>query len=468
MPYTLYNAYVVQSNFFVILGLVVTNHLATIFDFKLLLLLLNWFWFQIAEITLIGICCYNMYSVSSDLFEPYFANIQIPYGEYLFAPGPIVTIVFRLFHLILSSILPNRVRSAAPATLTTSATTAVPQKQDSVTNVNSVFNSFLSSNNATTPQPTSAIFNSTTTGISTAPQPTSSIFNSTTTGISAAPQPTSSLVNATNSSNNSSLSSFFGSINNDNETQQQQQFGVINNKYIIQPQLASSINLTAQSTSQSNFISGRPIPKLKYTPCIKPPLEPSAHRERLLWYLSPTPEVVEDFRIEQVLGFQKHWHSFSDRHSRTQYDNLTAALLKYIFTPLSNSIETIDKKLAPKQTIATCPPGMVALSYLMPEFNQDTVFTIGEVLKFLTLNGHSSTESIQYVGERVKELASNKKMAAYTYTPKITGMPTDSDIIMHVFNTYLNMKEPYAIPPLVPAEIDLFKFLLIFVYMTPE
>lgn len=42
------------------------------------------------------------------------------------------------------------------------------------------------------------------------------------------------------------------------------------------------------------------LPKLKYTPCLKPPLRPAVHRERLLWYLSPTPEVIEDFKIEQV------------------------------------------------------------------------------------------------------------------------------------------------------------------------
>jgi hypothetical protein len=52
--------------------------------------------------------------------------------------------------------------------------------------------------------------------------------------------------------------------------------------------------------------SGAPItkqqtlPKLRYTPCVQPPLQPTTHRERLLWFLSPTPEIVDDFRIEQV------------------------------------------------------------------------------------------------------------------------------------------------------------------------
>jgi hypothetical protein len=51
---------------------------------------------------------------------------------------------------------------------------------------------------------------------------------------------------------------------------------------------------TTTMTKKTNEI------KLRYTPCIKPPLKPTAHRERLLWYLSPTKEVVDDFRIEQV------------------------------------------------------------------------------------------------------------------------------------------------------------------------
>lgn len=52
----------------------------------------------------------------------------------------------------------------------------------------------------------------------------------------------------------------------------------------------SGIPITKQQT----------LPKLRYTPCVQPPLQPTTHRERLLWFLSPTPEIVDDFRIEQV------------------------------------------------------------------------------------------------------------------------------------------------------------------------
>lgn len=53
---------------------------------------------------------------------------------------------------------------------------------------------------------------------------------------------------------------------------------------------SSGIPVTKQQT----------FPTLKHTPCIQPPLQPTSHRERLLWFLSPTPEIVDDFRIEQV------------------------------------------------------------------------------------------------------------------------------------------------------------------------
>jgi hypothetical protein len=49
------------------------------------------------------------------------------------------------------------------------------------------------------------------------------------------------------------------------------------------------------------------------------------------------------------------------------------------------------------------------------------------------------------------ELSSNNKMAAYRFRPKADNMPADSEIIMHIFKYYLRLREPYAIPPLVPV-----------------
>jgi hypothetical protein len=51
-------------------------------------------------------------------------------------------------------------------------------------------------------------------------------------------------------------------------------------------------------------------------------------------------------------------------------------------------------------------------------------------------------------------------MAAFRFTPKVNGMPTDADIIMHIFKYYLSIREPYAIPPLIPVSLYCIKILL--------
>lgn len=76
----------------------------------------------------------------------------------------------------------------------------------------------------------------------------------------------------------------------------------MDSSFDISPQTAVSSNLSNLSTSvttRSGLFSNA-VPKLRFTSCIKPPLRPSAHRERIMWYMNRTEEVVEDFRIEQV------------------------------------------------------------------------------------------------------------------------------------------------------------------------
>lgn len=61
---------------------------------------------------------------------------------------------------------------------------------------------------------------------------------------------------------------------------------------------ATTRKLAAYSNPYDSYSSL--VPKLRFNPCIRPPLQPSAHRARTLWYLYRTPEVIDDFRIEQV------------------------------------------------------------------------------------------------------------------------------------------------------------------------
>ncbi|KAI8984328.1 hypothetical protein BDF20DRAFT_379801 [Mycotypha africana] len=227
-------------------------------------------------------------------------------------------------------------------------------------------------------------------------------------------------------------------------------------------------NATSATTAFSTVAGAPEVPKLRYTPCVRPPAKPTAHRERLLWYLSPTPEIIEDFRIEQKIEFQRQWCAFNDRTSRPYYDKLTDILLKNMLIPLSKAIENYNECLSPKgYTVANCPLSTVVLSMMLPS-NMDIAFTLPDVESFISLDGFGDIESRRYVIERIKELASSNKMAAFRFTPKVAGMPTDSAIILHIFKHYLSIKEPYAIPPLILPEGDIFKFLLIYIKITPE
>ncbi|KAI9362190.1 hypothetical protein BD770DRAFT_316592 [Pilaira anomala] len=144
-------------------------------------------------------------------------------------------------------------------------------------------------------------------------------------------------------------------------------------------------------------------------------------------------------------------------------------LYEKIFKPLAKSINHFNSLLAARhETVAKCSSATIGLSFIIPGFNNDSAFMISEVIDFITLENYGSEEAKQYVADRIVELSRSNKLAAYRFTPTSVGMPTDSQIIMHALTYYLTIKEPRAIPPLVPADTDLFKFLLVYIYMTPE
>ena len=69
--------------------------------------------------------------------------------------------------------------------------------------------------------------------------------------------------------------------------------------HYITPEEAACKVLDAAYQKQPTFGSAD-IPNLVYTPCYQPPPKPSCDRSRRLWYLCPTADVIEDFRIEQA------------------------------------------------------------------------------------------------------------------------------------------------------------------------
>ncbi|KAG2205715.1 hypothetical protein INT47_008072 [Mucor saturninus] len=240
-----------------------------------------------------------------------------------------------------------------------------------------------------------------------------------------------------------------------------------NSSFDISPQRVFSTLSNSVAPRNSTFNSA--VPKLKFAPCIKPPLRPSAHRERIMWYMNRTEEVVADFRIEQILELKKNWTKFNDRYSSLFYDRLLLVLYEKIFSPLANAIEHFDVILAKKnQSLVKSPSVTIALSLVIPGFNNNADFTVSEVVDFLALQNHTDEESMIYVKNRILDLSKSNKLAGFRYTPKSAGMPSDADIMLHVLEVYLSLKEPMAIPPLVPPPVNFFKFLLTYVYVTPE
>ncbi|KAL0077542.1 hypothetical protein J3Q64DRAFT_1297311 [Phycomyces blakesleeanus] len=87
----------------------------------------------------------------------------------------------------------------------------------------------------------------------------------------------------------------------------------------------------------------------------------------------------------------------------------------------------------------------------------------------INLPGFQTDEGRKHVIDRVIDLANSKRMAAFRYFDK-GPMPTDSEILYHVFKQYLDYAMPQVIPPLIdfPINDDVVKFLLVFFYVTPE
>ena len=67
-----------------------------------------------------------------------------------------------------------------------------------------------------------------------------------------------------------------------------------------------------------------------------------------------------------MLALNENWSKF-DRKTCDMYDvPLKAALLKYVFVPLSESIKIYNEMLAPMYDVTNCPSRAVAQSLFNP------------------------------------------------------------------------------------------------------
>ncbi|KAI9487663.1 MAG: hypothetical protein EXX96DRAFT_554156 [Benjaminiella poitrasii] len=455
--YSSYNSFIICNNLLVLFAILVTNYFSFAFDIRILNYLLNTRAVVLSELFLTILSSYNIYKATKHIINPFFSKFNIPSKIFASQNGPLLNRLELAFKCIVnewkslkSPAITEKSSAAAANTPTATKTEPASYKADDKKFVE-LF-TFKSKSNSSL---NNKLFN----------QQRTLLTNKTAT------------VPATVSNNPFTTKGF-----NFNETQiTQNGLKQLYGNAIQQKQNAISTATTATTGtmnvsslySRTSASTKKPseTPVLQYVPCIRPPLKPTTHRERLLWFLSPTPEVVEDFKIEQMLDIQKYWSKFNDHASRIYYDKMTDILLSKILRPLSKSIEIYSNLLSPEgegeKRLANCPAKAIALSLILPNANESE-FSLYEIENFIGLEGHLNLDGRLYAIERIKELAKNNRMAAYRFTPKSPGMPTDADIIMHVFKYYLSIREPYAIPPLLRPEGDLFKFLLIYIKITPE
>ena len=55
------------------------------------------------------------------------------------------------------------------------------------------------------------------------------------------------------------------------------------------------------------------VSKLKFVPCLPPPVQPAVKRDRSLWHLARTPKLVDEFRMEQVKALKNIWSTYINR-----------------------------------------------------------------------------------------------------------------------------------------------------------
>ncbi|CDH55066.1 predicted protein [Lichtheimia corymbifera JMRC:FSU:9682] len=208
------------------------------------------------------------------------------------------------------------------------------------------------------------------------------------------------------------------------------------------------------------------LPKLEYTPSHVTRKKKTTRTNKYLWRLCPQPNIIERFRSEQYDDFQENWHRFEDRSSKVYYDRLRQWISSNIFTPAVRTVEAVEKQL-PKQgtSFVDCPLNILALLITDPSYVDDNALSVALVQKLLNLPGYENNRARKYVIERMQELG---KQSRFRLITKESDLPSDSEIVFHVFKTYLTHTMPNVVPPLLPVQGEILKFLLIYFYITED
>ncbi|ORZ03476.1 hypothetical protein BCR43DRAFT_510531 [Syncephalastrum racemosum] len=212
------------------------------------------------------------------------------------------------------------------------------------------------------------------------------------------------------------------------------------------------------------LVEKKDVPKLKYAPCFETRRKPVHRTNKALWQLWPKAETIDRFRDEQLYDFEENWHRFDDRSSKVYYDKLRAWLKTKIISPIVATVDVVNQHLASTNTtFVECPPPTMALLMLEYQPQGEDSFPISLVYDFITVPKHENNVARQYVLDRIKGM--HQRGIFTFYHP---NMPSDSETLIHLVYTYLSNRMPHVVPPLVPAQGDTMKFLLLYFYITEE
>ncbi|KAG0183083.1 SPARC- modular calcium-binding protein 2 [Apophysomyces sp. BC1021] len=205
----------------------------------------------------------------------------------------------------------------------------------------------------------------------------------------------------------------------------------------------SALQTLVQKTKQAAILPGlKAPPPLQYVPCVPPPRKPVKRQDKTLWQLWRTPDVVDHFRQEQASAATL---------SKIYYDNLRTWLGTKILKPLVVVADKLDQQLAQVgSNVVECSPNIMAIMMMQfqSSMGQEDIEPV-KVQEYINVPGHESAIGKQYVLNRVKELASSNRLAAFRYMPLEAGMPSDAEIILHLLTTYIESRLPSSIPPLI-------------------
>ncbi|KAI8875470.1 hypothetical protein K501DRAFT_280342 [Backusella circina FSU 941] len=182
-------------------------------------------------------------------------------------------------------------------------------------------------------------------------------------------------------------------------------------------------------------------------------------------------EIIDDFREEQIENLKKNWDKFDTQTTKAVSKKLRQRIIDYIIKPILQTADVLDQFLANTgQTFADCTQNTMA--YLMLSHAWKTLnisLSPVEMRRLTNMPNYDSVKARKYIIQRMKELAGSENMARFRYIAAESDLPTDSQIIVHLVETYISIKNPSVIPPLIQDHFgDVFKYLVIYFYITPE